>query len=86
MMIHYVPSYDLSLRSDRKGIWTDHYKAQNLDLKHKYEVRVYESFDDLVSFLSGTSLKLVDEIHNFNRDEVMEPGWIDFILEKQVCS
>ena len=83
VMVKYHSSFDLSARyTDKRGVWIDHYSIDNKKYAYRYPTRVYESGKDLAPYLDGTGLRLVDSIENFGRNNVTEPGWIDFILEK----
>jgi hypothetical protein len=78
--INYVPSWDLSKKSEKIGKWVDIYKIGEQELTHDYTVRVYEDESDLLPFLDRAGLKLVDTVKEFNLEEIMEPGWIDYIV------
>lgn len=82
--IEYFPDYDLSAKDAGRGRWTDRYKGDGIDFQHDYDVRVYNSSKDLLPFLEHTDLVLVEEVQNFRCSQVMEPGWVDFILEKRL--
>lgn len=80
--VHYMPGFDLSERKTGLGVWIDTYHIGDEIISHRYETRIYESALDIEPFLAGTGLRLIGEIENFNNNEVKEPGWIDFLLEK----
>jgi len=84
VMIDYVPSFDLSMReTDRTGIWIDSFHYGEQTIVHEYKTKVYETPKDVEKYLDGTSLTLINVVHDFNQKEVEEPGWQDFIFEKQ---
>ena len=71
---------------DKKAIWHDHYSFRNgLEQTHDYPVRIYSDKSEVEAFLSGTSLKLVDEVHDFKlpQEAISETGWVDYVLEKK---
>lgn len=81
--IKYTPAFDLSKRKTEKiGVWTDHFEISGQRESFNYMTRIYECADDLLPYLEGTGLRLVGSVENFNVENVKEPGWIDFILEK----
>ena len=87
--ISYVPSYDLSKAKEGHGVWFDDYEfTQSGSLEKRrfeYPVRVYENADALTQFFQHTSLELVDAVENFGlaKDEISEPGWIDYVFKKK---
>ena len=81
--VHYTPKFDLSERSNGIGVWIDKYNFEGKIYTHEYTVRVYEDSTDLEKFLNFANLKLVNEIKEFGRKNVMEPGWIDFVVSKK---
>ncbi len=79
--IKYYPSYDLSKAHLNGGQWTDKYKLENGDsIEHSYEVRLYKNRSDVAQMINHTKLRIIDEVENFNNQNVLEPGWIDYIL------
>lgn len=79
--VNYTPSFDLGGRQNKKGIWRDQYSINGERLEHLYQVRIYENASDLEQMLTHTKFKLVDEIHNYNCRNILEPGWIEYVLE-----
>lgn len=84
-VVSYIPHYDLSNRSNKKGIWTDEYIINSKSYFKEYYIQIYESERDLAPYLDGTNLQVIDVVANFNtpREELQEFGWIDFILAKK---
>jgi hypothetical protein len=79
--VKYSPSFDLSGRKDQVGIWRDVYKVGEEEFEHKYQVRIYESKEDVEKMLTHTKLRLVKEVLNYNNPSIMEPGWIEYVFE-----
>jgi hypothetical protein len=79
-VVKYIPSYDLSERKNKLGIWKDVYEIDGESIEHEYKVRIYEDSSDLVEMLSHTKLKLIDTIYNYNNPNIMERGWIEYVL------
>jgi hypothetical protein len=79
--VSYTPSFDLSGRNDQVGIWKDLYKVGEDEFEHKYQVRIYETANDIEKMLTQTKLKLVKEVLNYNNPNILEPGWIEFVFE-----
>ncbi|MDG9668701.1 hypothetical protein ONV78_13240 [Hahella sp. CR1] len=80
--VNYIPAFDLSRRNENQGIWTDIYSVDEGARECSLSVRIVEDERDLLPFLEGLNLTLIQRVENFNRDNVVEPGWIDFIFEK----
>lgn len=88
--INYAPSYDLSKAKEGFGLWIDEYEfiQSNKTEKRRFEypVRVYEHHNAIIPFYKHTSLKLVDVVENFGlkKEEISEPGWLDYVFKKEI--
>jgi len=83
--VDYLSSFNLSKRyTKRIGIWIDKFYIEDQLFEHKYTTRVYEYEKELLPYLKKNQLRLDDVVNNFNKseNEITEPGWIDFVLEK----
>lgn len=87
--VNYQSTFDLSRKNLGYATWIDLYEfpesSQKQSLKYEYPVRVYNNANDLRTFYSHTSLQLIDAIENFGlkRNQISEPGWIDYIFIKK---
>ncbi|MCX4030434.1 hypothetical protein H0A36_26835 [Endozoicomonas sp. SM1973] len=83
--ITYLPSFDLTARNQKKAKWTDVFKTDNEQLLLEHDIRVYENAADLAPYLRSTDLDIIDVVENYNKDksELVEPGWVDFVLKKK---
>lgn len=82
--VKYIPSFDLSNRSKKSGVWIDQYSTNSNTFTHRYEVQVYEDAKDVMFFAEKSGFRLHSVVREFGNssDKVMEPGWIDYVLEK----
>lgn len=81
--VSYNPSWSLEEIENQEGEWIDEYKLGEQVWTHAYNVRVYRRDEDLIPFLDNAGLKLVHRVENFGEAEVMEPGWIDYVVAKK---
>lgn len=82
--IYYQPQFDLSKLTNGNGTWIDVYELEtNHTLRCEYPLRIYRNDDDLLQYTQNTNLVLVDKVINFNETKVSEPGWIDYVFQKQ---
>lgn len=81
--VTHISKCDLSKRNDKIGIWIDEYHFNSKKEIYSYPVRIYETNDCLAPFLKGTGLKIKRIIHNYDCSDISDPGWIEFVLEKQ---
>ena len=79
--VEYTPSFNLENRLAKRGVWRDLYKVGNEEFDHEYNVRIYEDASDLEVMLTHTKLKIIKEIKNYNNPKILEPGWIEYVLE-----
>jgi|GEM_PF-1474494 hypothetical protein len=82
--IEYIPGYDLTKRNEKRGVWIDEYKNEELgiDFKHTYPLRLYEGRDDILPFIEMTGLTLIEEIKDYNKKDISDSGWIEYVFEK----
>ncbi len=80
--VNYIPAYDLKERKNQRGIWKDKYQVDGEEFEHEYRVRIYENASDLEKMITHTKLKIVNEIRDYNNPKIVEPGWIEYILER----
>ena len=80
-VVDYIPTYDLEQRNNQRGIWKDKYQVDGEEFEHEYKVRIYENASDLEKMISHTKLKIVNQIRDYNNPKIVEPGWIEYILE-----
>ena len=80
--IKYNPSFTFS-EGNNDACWIDSYEIEGRKILHKYNLKLYKTAKDLLPFLDKAGLKLTSEVHNFNKQVISEPGWIDYILEKK---
>jgi SAM-dependent methyltransferase len=83
-MVKYTPSFDLSDRKNQRGIWKDMYEVDGKQFEHEYRVRIYENDSELEKMFSHTKFKIIDVIHDYNNPKIVEPGWIEYVLELSV--
>jgi hypothetical protein len=79
--INYVPTFDLAEREKHRGIWKDKYQVDGEEFEHEYKVRIYENASDINEMISHTKLKIINIIRDYNNPKIVEPGWIEYILE-----
>jgi cyclopropane fatty-acyl-phospholipid synthase-like methyltransferase len=79
IVVDYEPSFDLSMRNEKKAVWKDKYLFQGKIIQHEYPVRIFDD-TDLKEFAEKASLKIVGKALNFNNSNVSEPGWVDYII------
>ena len=84
MLIQSSPSCDLSQANENKGIWIDEYenKENNIYLKHEYPVRLYQDDQNIERFIKGIKFSFVDKIFNYQKQNINDPGWIEYVFEK----
>jgi cyclopropane fatty-acyl-phospholipid synthase-like methyltransferase len=80
--ISYVPSFDLSKRKEKQGVWIDTYRFRDQEISAKYPVRIFEDFSDIAPFLRNSGLKLKSIVTNYNNPEITEDGWQEYVLSK----
>lgn len=81
--VQYIPSFDLSKLEQNIGVWIDQEKGDGIDSRVEYTTRIYQNQDSLLKFLGGTKLTLMDTIKNYNKTDILEPGWIEYVFEKK---
>ncbi|MEJ2045975.1 MAG: class I SAM-dependent methyltransferase [Reinekea sp.] len=82
--VHYRPSFDLSNRHNGVGRWIYEFElGDDRKVTYKYNTRIYETIDCLNKFLQNTTLVVESRVDNFNINNPMGPGWVDFILKKK---
>jgi hypothetical protein len=79
--VDYIPAYDLKERQNQRGVWKDKYQVDGETFEHEYKVRIYENASDLEKMITHTKLNVVNEIRDYNNPKIVEPGWIEYILE-----
>ncbi|MDG9670592.1 hypothetical protein ONV78_22835 [Hahella sp. CR1] len=83
-----TPAFDLSRRQQKQGVWKDLYYLNDTGALEKnvvecsYPVRIVEDETDLLPFLHGLELKFVETVESFGKENVVEPGWVDFVFVK----
>lgn len=82
--VRYTPSFDLTARDRKLGVWIDAYATDAATFTHRYEVRIYEDAGDVTALAAGTGLELVAVTYEFDLPEerVLEPGWVDYVFER----
>ena len=81
--IDYEPGFDLSEKDESgTGVWIDTFFAGEVKTQHKYVTKIYESSNDIEKAMAHTSLELREVVTDFNNENVEEPGWIDYVLER----
>lgn len=82
--VTYQPSYDLSERPLKKGVWIDTYLFQGERHQHVYPVRIFENPSEIEQHLNFCGLQIVDVIFDYNKGSQMtEDGWVEYVLAKK---
>lgn len=87
--ISYMPSYDLSKKSEGYGLWIDNYEfidnGKLIKKSFEYPVRLYENADALLPFFKHTSLELINIVADFDleKSKISEPGSVDYVFKKK---
>lgn len=85
--VRYSSGYNLERRyTDKIAQWHDHYDLPDGDRQTiSHTIRLYENSADFTPYLKGVELRHIDTVINYNRPEheLVEPGWVDFIFQKQ---
>ena len=81
--VKYSSDFDDSKRhTDKISVWFDMYEYDGKKDFIRYDIRVYEDESDFLPFIEKAGLRLVEKVDNFNRKDIFEPGWQDYIFEK----
>jgi SAM-dependent methyltransferase len=80
--IRYVAKNDASKRKQKRGVWIDEYHIGDQKIQFEYPIRVYENKEDLLPFLAGTDLVIVDIVQDYRNKNISDPGWVEYVLQK----
>ncbi len=81
--VRHVQRNDMSKRKQKLGKWIEEYYVGEQKMEFEYPIRGYENKEDLLSFLKGAKLELVDVVHDYNNKKISDPGWVEYVLEKK---
>jgi cyclopropane fatty-acyl-phospholipid synthase-like methyltransferase len=82
--IQFIPDFDLTNKNRGFATWIDRFQGESFSASYEYPLKTYDNPANLEPYLQKSGLKLIDKIWEFNkkREEVFEPGWIDYVIAK----